>query len=705
MNRDRAKDEAKARIEEYLRGKGLPLTRPFHCLNPLHADAHASMSYDRDRQRVKCFACGAVYDLFDLVGLDYGLQDFPAKLAKACELYNIPLDELAGSRKDPAPRAQQKPAQEAKPAADPAEPPAPPADYTEYILACAARLASPEGKQGADYLRKRGISEATAQAEVLGYDPAYYFNGYGERPAIIIMTSPYSFVARNIDPNAPEGARYRKKGKIALFGGGTLPNAKTPVFVTEGELDAISIREAGGEAVALGSTANIGLLVEAVKDKRPAQPFILALDNDKRGQEAQDKLKAGLEQLQTVFTLPAELYGKHKDANEALTADREAFTARIRAAERDASDAWEAAAAAQTAQEVRAQREAQEKQEAAKAEYLQNSAAAHIAEFENSIKESANTPAIKTGFYSLDGILDGGLYEGLYIIGAMSSLGKTTLALQIMDNMAAAGQDCLIFSLEMGRSELMAKSISRQTYLLAGDNKRNAKTTRGITAGARYANYSKAELDLIQAATAAYKKYAEHIFISEGVGDIGVQQIRETVERHKAATGRKPVVLIDYLQILAPADVRASDKQNTDKAVLELKRLSRDYKIPVIGISSFNRDSYKEGASGRVSLTDFKESGAIEYSADVLIGLEFAAATKEDGKANKEYEERKEKQKDPREIRLVILKNRNGQAWVETRFKFFPLFNYFTDGQDKDGFSAASEGEQIPFDFTKAKRI
>ena len=694
LNRDRAKDEAKARIEEYLRGKGLPLTRPFRCLNPQHTDTHASMSFDRDRQRVKCFACGATYDLFDLVGLDYGLQEFPAKLAKACELYNIPLDE-AGGQREPAPKTQ--PAKEPKPAADPAQPPA---DYMDYLRECYERLTDPAC---VEYLNRRGISLQTAQAEVMGYDPAYYFSGYGERPAIIIGTSAFSYVARNTDPNAPENARYRKKGQTALFGGASLPFAKVPLFVTEGEIDAISIREAGGEAVALGSAANTGLLIETVKNNKPAQPLILALDNDKAGKEATEKLKAALEQQQIVFTAPADLYGKRKDANEALTAEKEEFAARLKAAEAEAAEAWEAAAAAERTREERAQREKQEQQEAEKAEYMKNSAAAHIAEFENGIKESANTPAIKTGFYSLDAITDGGLYEGLYIIGAMSSLGKTTFALQLMDNIAQAGKDCLIFSLEMARSELMAKSISRETYLLAGEDKRNAKTTRGIIAGARYAAYSEKEKQLIRDATAAYKKYADHIFISEGVGDIGAAQIRETVEKHIAATGSKPVVLIDYLQILAPVDPHYSDKQNTDKAVLELKRLSRDYKIPVIGISSFNRDSYKEGATGRVSLTDFKESGAIEYSADVLIGLEFAAAAK-DGKTNN-YEERAEKKKIPRKIRLVILKNRNGQAWAETEFEYNPLFNYFTDGKDENGFEPLPEQAALPFNFDKARKI
>jgi len=312
--------------------------------------------------------------------------------------------------------------------------------------------------------------------------------------------------------------------------------------------------------------------------------------------------------------------------------------------------------------------------------YQQNSAAAHIGEFRNVVVNSINTPAISTGFVELDRILDGGLYEGLYVLGAISSLGKTTLVLQIADNMAQQGRDVLIFSLEMARYELMAKSISRITYQDAS-NKADAKTTRGILAGGRYKEYNATEKELIRNAVEQYREYAQHIYIHEGIGDIGIEQLKEAVNRHIEMTGNRPIVIIDYLQILAPYDMRASDKQNTDKAVLELKRLSRDKKIPVIGISSFNRESYKDssGNKGRVTQADFKESGAIEYSADVLIGLEFIGA------GNKDYSEKEEKKKDPREIRLVILKNRNGRAWETDTFRYYPLFNYFEETESNTG--------------------
>lgn len=327
--------------------------------------------------------------------------------------------------------------------------------------------------------------------------------------------------------------------------------------------------------------------------------------------------------------------------------------------------------------------------------YLKTNAAACLQDFLDGIKEAANTPVISTGFNNLDGILDGGLYEGLYIIGAISSLGKTTLLLQIADQIASSGRDVLIFSLEMARTELIAKSISRLTYLLSDGKKEIAKTNRGITDGTRYAGYSNTERTLINKSVNAYKEYAKHIYIHEGMGDIGIKRIKKIVQRHITYTGNRPIVFIDYLQILAPYEIKSTDKQNTDKAVLELKRLSRDFKIPVIGISSFNRDSYKEGSGikGRVTQAAFKESGAIEYSADVLIGLEFAGAGSET------YNEKEEKKENPRQIRLVVLKNRNGRAWETANFKYYSLFNCFEE--DNRDFNTS---EEDPFKALRGSR-
>lgn len=314
----------------------------------------------------------------------------------------------------------------------------------------------------------------------------------------------------------------------------------------------------------------------------------------------------------------------------------------------------------------------EEKPEISKEEYLKTSTANYIQNFVDGIADSVNTSYISTGFPNLDNALDGGLYEGLYTIGAISSLGKTTFILQIADQIAQSGTDVLIFSLEMARTELIAKSISRNTFQIVtdqGGDSRNAKTARGITTGARYINYSREERKLISEAIQAYSEYAGHIYISEGVGDIGVDEIRETVKKHILYTGNTPVVIVDYLQILAPYNDRATDKQNTDKAVLELKRISRDHKTAVIAISSFNRLNYKTA----VTMEAYKESGAIEYSSDVLLGLQLKGA------GGKTFDANEAKKKNPREVELVILKNRNGSTGDNISYEYYPLFNLFEE--------------------------
>ena len=74
-----------------------------------------------------------------------------------------------------------------------------------------------------------------------------------------------------------------------------------------------------------------------------------------------------------------------------------------------------------------------------------------------------------------------------------------------------------------------------------------------------------------------------------------------------------------------------------------------------------------------VSMQAFKESGAIEYSSDVLIGLQLKGAGKKDFDANEA------KKKTPREIELVILKNRNGSTGDRVEFKYYSLFNFFEE--------------------------
>lgn len=610
----------------------------------------------KDGKCWKCFSCNAGGDIFDLYGAINGTTDHNEQLRGLSEMYGIQVASYRSTaQEDFSPEYQNHAKSEQythnsihTSVCTQADPPQQ-TDYTDFFLQAHKAV------EQTDYWKRRGLSKETVDRFKLGYVAEWRHPKAPKAPTsprLIIPTSPYSYLARDTRETIPEEQKPYSKSKVGaihIFNSRALREANKPVFIVEGELDALSIIEVGGEAVALGTTTKVKALVELLKAQKPAHPLIIALDNDTAGEKATQELIEGLKGLNIPYYRlnPA---GEYKDANEALQKNREALSIAVAEAEHIQEEAEQA------------QRE----------EYLKNSTANYLQNFIDGIADSVDTPYIPTGFKKLDSVLDGGLYEGLYIVGAISSLGKTTLITQITDQIAQSGQDVLIFSLEMARSELIAKSISRhtlQSVLATGGDIRNAKTTRGITTGKRYIDYSQTERDLINSSIIAYRKYAEHIYIIEGIGDIGAEQIRETVAKHILYTGNTPVVVIDYVQILAPYNERATDKQNTDKAVMELKRISRDYKTPVIGISSFNRANYKEA----VTMEAFKESGAIEYSSDILIGLQLKGAGKKDFDANEA------KKKTPREVELVILKNRNGRTGDKVEFKYYSLFNFFEE--------------------------
>lgn len=667
MTNEEAKEYLKTQIADYLKDSmGIDnVDQPFHCVNPEHIDNNPSMSLHKQGNFVKCFACDATYDIFNLVEINEDIHGFYNQLKHLCDIYDIEISDKKYSKQ----RTQNK--QSKQHTHDTQNTQGTPAgvqkeDYTNYLQECCKNITK------TSYLSNRGISIAIQKKYNIGYDANYNWAWNREtkqwetKEVIIIPNDKYSYVARNISPEATGKDRYRKKGRNKIYNcRKNLFNDNEPIFIVEGEIDALSIIEVGGKAIALGSVANVEQLAKTIVNNVPADkcpPLIMCLDCDTSGQEAQLKADNKFKSA-GYFTIGAMKKENHifkgcKDANELLMKSREELQEQVNYYKKLASE--------------KAEEERRQELEA----YVNDvSARGSLDEFVNGIKNGASTVYIPTGYAELDNALEGGITEGLYILGAISSLGKTTFVLQMGDQIAKSGRDVLIFSLEMAKAELMAKSISRNTYLLG--NCDIAKTTRGITTTARYKLYTEAETELIQKATQEYSSYAENIFIHEGCGDIGYKEIRKAVERHIKLRKKTPVIIIDYLQLIAPHNERATDKQNTDKAILELKRLSRDLKLPVVGISSFNRQSY----AGEVNMSSFKESGAIEYGSDVLIGLQLARGR--DGKVDEsEAKAVSNDVKVPREIELKILKNRNGKTGIVLKYSFYSAFNYFAEEKD-----------------------
>lgn len=629
-------DGLKAHLADYLtKAHGIDTKKAFTCLNPEHPDKHPSMHLDMRHNKAHCFACGVNYDIFDVIGIDFGLTAFPDCVKTACEQTGTPFPERANAGTRPpvssSPKTKALPSPEASREPKQAIQKEPEHDYTAYLAEARKNL------DKTDYFALRGIGRATAARLGCGFDANFQNSGKG---FVLLPSDGGGFAARNTNPNDTD--RYRNASGIsaALFNSAVLDTSETPVFVVEGAFDALSFEEAGAHAVALLSTSNTALLIERCKRIPPRVPLVLALDNDSAGRKAAEELAAALPKLGlSVYRVPDYPY---KDANKYLCTDRDGF--------RKSVVAW--LSLPHTSEPIKTQ-----EQEAYNAQNM----AAYLPTLLTAIRDKRFAKPLSTGFKSLDRAFDGGLYTGLYILGAISSLGKTTFCMQMVDALCASGQDVLVFSLEMSKTELAAKSISRLVMSNGG-----AITSREFLRGDEK---DACTPDCLRTAIKAYGKLGRHLFIPQRFAALTAENIREAVERHVSLTGRKPVVLVDYLQILAPLDARLTEKQNTDRAVLILKQIAEKYDVPVLAISSFNRDNYTKP----VCMQSFKESGGVEYSSDVLIGLQFA------GIGESGFDIDAAKKENPRNIEAVILKNRFGECGSKISFEYNAAYNCFRE--------------------------
>lgn len=303
--------------------------------------------------------------------------------------------------------------------------------------------------------------------------------------------------------------------------------------------------------------------------------------------------------------------------------------------------------------------------------YLNNSTEKQLESFLEGIKDESLVKPIPTGFKLLDETLNGGIKQGLYAIGAISSLGKTTLVHQIADNLALDGHDVLFFSLEMDRFQMLSKSLSRLSYQIAEEEGRNTDKFALCHSDIVQAYKLKGkQVEMLDKAVETYKaNYARNIRYEYGAKS--GEEIARVVDNHIKYTEKKPIVIVDFLQYVK--GTKQDARMATNENVAILKDLVVKHGIPVILISSFNRSSYKTQAS----MESFKESGEIEYISDVLIGLQLKDCQGEGNDIQIEID--KAKAEPVRSVELKLLKQRDGIATKTINFEYKPRFNYFKE--------------------------
>ena len=307
------------------------------------------------------------------------------------------------------------------------------------------------------------------------------------------------------------------------------------------------------------------------------------------------------------------------------------------------------------------------------------------------IAENQSAEPISIGFPLLQDTIRAVLNKGLICIGAAPSAGKTTLIMQIANSIATNNgkkqpRNVLIFALEMSRNELIAREISRLSYVLPKISgsafKGEARTASELLDGATYDNGQRVLFTENQAAyikqVQDFFKYdaGQRLYIYEGAGTVTADTIADTARQFVKdhPDERPPVIFVDYLQLLSDTRARADARQTADQAAFALKQLSRELKTPVFVVSSTARNHYYETDPEGFG----KESGGIEYSADTTLFLQYKQAFEYTG-SEREAQIKTAASADTREIIISIIKNRAGQRNIAIKYEYLPKYNAFRE--------------------------
>ncbi len=274
--------------------------------------------------------------------------------------------------------------------------------------------------------------------------------------------------------------------------------------------------------------------------------------------------------------------------------------------------------------------------------------------FENIQSDPNAYRGVETGFRHLDRITNGLQKSDLIIIAARPGMGKTSFAMNIVENACLnKGGVAAVFSLEMPRIQIV------QRLLCAHANVSMEKALAGKLDRQEWKNIMRAS-DRLQ---------HSKIFIDDS-SRITPAQILSKCRRLVAREGKLDLVMIDYIQLMGGEETSRGGELNRTQEIAnitrDLKIMAKELNVPVIALSQLRRIQTKEA-----QLSDLRESGAIEQDADIVMFInrpDVGASADEIAKGNvvKGAAE------------LVIAKHRNG-ALGRIQLRFLGEQTKFTD--------------------------
>ena len=261
---------------------------------------------------------------------------------------------------------------------------------------------------------------------------------------------------------------------------------------------------------------------------------------------------------------------------------------------------------------------------------------------------------VPTGFKRLDKMTNGLQAGALIVLAARPGMGKTSLAMNIVENAALhAGKTCAVFSLEMPRTEIVQRLIC--SY--ANVSMKNALS----------GELSAKEWKKLMLAGDQLKK--SNIYIDDS-SRVTPAEILSKCRRLKTTAGGVDLIMIDYIQLMSSGDSNMAGAENRQQEVAsitrDLKIMAKELGVPVIALSQLRRIQSKEP-----QLSDLRESGAIEQDADIVmfISRPEAIATKEEIESGSVVKGAAE---------LILAKHRAGEQG-RVSLKFIGEYTKFVD--------------------------
>lgn len=275
----------------------------------------------------------------------------------------------------------------------------------------------------------------------------------------------------------------------------------------------------------------------------------------------------------------------------------------------------------------------------------------------------------KSNFYYLDKFQY--WKPGLYILGATPAAGKTTFCWQLLEQFAEKKENCIFCSYEMDTQSLIAKTIARRLF--------QYYDTATTSTQLQFGNTPPSYRDMAQMLLYKKPNFTVRKFTDENVDKLLTilrQQVKELGKFDKP-----PIICIDYIQRLIDRNATADRRALLDDALFKLKDFSTETNSIILGVSTFNRANYNTPPS----FENFKESGCVEYTADVIFAMTLNIANKLYGEKENVIRQKinAAKLEQPREINLKCLKNRFGNNY-DCFFKYHSAHDYFDNCEEID---------------------